>query len=254
VIAPMLNALAVTIWTTNDLDRTRSLLEEALALNLRSGREAAQASNHTNLGSLCRQTGQLGAAITLTRTAVRLGRRHNRPLTVANALLNLACLHHDLGALYEASRTVDRALTTYRTLGSTDGQITSLNVLAEIRCELGQHEAERARLLALEQHDLHGYVDALLIMAQLPGEPPQALSHARTAERAAAQVGLLLREAKAQLVRAELSAAALDPTSARSAAAQAWPVLRRSGAKPWITRCIAVVRCAPAPARVAVRG
>ena len=339
VVAPMLNALAVTIWTTNDLDRTRSLLEEALALNLRSGREAAQASNHTNLGSLCRQTGQLGAAFAHTRTAVRLGRRHDRPLTVANALLNLACLHHDLGVLYEASRTVDRALTTYRTLGSTDGQITSLNVLAEIRCELGhhraaqsaaeqslemadtfgsvhgsifarqamtdlliatgrpeagrelseaalasavehgdrrliitailrlaavlaavncadraRHEAERARLLALEQHDLHGYVDALLIMAQLPGEPPQALSHARTAERAAAQVGLLLREAKAQLVRAELSAAALDPTSARSAAAQAWPVLRRSGAKPWITRCIAVVRCAPAPARVAVRG
>ena len=128
-------------------------------------------------------------------------------------------------------------------------------VLAAVDCvDRARHEAERARLLALEQHDLHGYVDALLIMAQLPGEPPQALSHARTAERAAAQVGLLLREAKAQMVRAELSAAALDPTSARSAAAQAWPVSRRSGAKPWITRYIAVVRCAPAPARVAVRG
>jgi hypothetical protein len=58
-------------------------------------------------------------------------------------------------------------------------------------------------------------------MAQLPGEPHQALSHARAAEHAAARAGLLLREAKAQLVRAELSAAALDPTSARSAAAQA---------------------------------
>jgi tetratricopeptide (TPR) repeat protein len=167
VVAPMLNALAVTIWTTNDLDRTRSLLEEALALNLRSGREAAQASNHTNLGSLCRQTGQLGAAFAHTRTAVRLGRRHDRPLTVANALLNLACLYHDLGALYEASRTVDRALTTYRTLGSTDGQITSLNVLAEIRCELGHHRAaQSAAEQSLEMADTFGSVHGSIFARQ----------------------------------------------------------------------------------------
>ena len=88
-------------------------------------------------------------------------------------------------------------------------------------------------------------------MAQLAGEPHHAMSDARSAERAAARAGLLLREAKAQLVRAELAAADQDPAAARSAAAQAWPVLRRWGAKPWITRCISVMRCAPAPAHVA---
>ena len=255
-VASILNALAVTTWTTNDLNRARSLFEEALALNGRLGREAGQASNHTNLGGLCRQTGQLAAAFAHTRTAIQLGRRLNRPLTVANALLNLGNLHRDFGALYEASRAVDRALDAYRTLGSTDGQVSSLNLLASIRCELGHYraaesaaeeglriadafgsvhggifarqaitdvfiatgrakdgheliaaalqsavehgdrrliisvtlrlaaalaatnsndrardEAERARLLAIEQHDLHGRIDALLIMAQLPDEP-----------------------------------------------------------------------------------
>ncbi|HET9894438.1 MAG TPA: tetratricopeptide repeat protein [Streptosporangiaceae bacterium] len=136
-IAHSLNALAVTTWTTSDLRRARSLFEEALALNGRLGREAAQASNHTNLGSLCRQTGQLTAALAHTKTAIRLGRRHARPLTVANALLCLGSLHRDLGALFSATKTVSQALTAYRDLGSTDGQVSSLNELASIRCELG---------------------------------------------------------------------------------------------------------------------
>jgi tetratricopeptide (TPR) repeat protein len=140
-VAAVLNALAVTTWTTNDLNRARSLFEEALTLNGRLGREAGQASNHTNLGSLCRQTGQLAAAFAHTRTAIQLGRRLNRALTVANALLNLGNLRRDFGALYEASRTVDRALDAYRTLGSTDGQVSSLNLLATIRCELGHYRA-----------------------------------------------------------------------------------------------------------------
>lgn len=332
-VAQALNALAVTTWTTNDLNRARSLFEEALVLNGQLGGEAAQASNHINLGSLCRQTGQLRASLAHTQTAIRLGRRHHRPLTVANALLNLSSLHLDFGDLYAASKTADQALAAYRTLGSTDGQISSLNVLAGIQCDLGHYraaesaarqslriadafgsvhggifareamtdlliatgragdgcelseaaldsaveqgdrrliisallrlaaalaatncndrarqEAERARLLAVEQHDLHGQCDASLIMAQLPDEPVLALAQARTAEREAARAGLLLRAAKAQLIRAELFAARQDPVGAQVAAGQAWPVLRRSGARPWIERCVSMRRAAPAPA------
>jgi tetratricopeptide (TPR) repeat protein len=329
-VASVLNALAVTTWTTNDLDWTRKLFEEALALNGKLGREAAQASNHTNLGALYRQTGHLREALIHTRTAIRLGRRHNRPLTVANALLHLGSLDRDFGALYEASRTVSKALVAYRTLGSTDGQVSSLNALAGIRCELGhfrsaetaakqslqmadafgsvhggvfareamadlliatgradegrelsqvaletaieqgdrrliitatlrlaaalaaakidddaRHAAERARLLAIEQRDLHGQIDALLIMAQLPDEPGHALSLTRTAEREAALAGLRLREAKAKVISAEQLVAQGDAIDAREIAAPAWPILRRSGAKPWILRCLSVMRLGP---------
>ncbi|HEY7145748.1 MAG TPA: BTAD domain-containing putative transcriptional regulator [Streptosporangiaceae bacterium] len=329
---PVLNALAVTTWAANDLDRARSLLEEALALNGQLGREAAQASNHTNLGTLCRQTGQLTGALAHTRTAIRLARRHNRPLTVANALLTLGTLHRDMGVLYVAFRTVSRALAGYRALGSTDGQVDSLSELASIQCELGHYQGaettarqalrladdfgsvpggiiareamaslliatgraqagselseaaltravehgdrwliisvklrlaaalaaagshgrarravEQARLLAAEQHNVHGSLDGLLILAQLPGEPGEALTLARSAEREAARSGLVLRAAQAQQVRAELLLAGRDQAGAQAAAAQAWPALRRSGAKPWIMRCAALRQAAPVP-------
>jgi hypothetical protein len=85
-------------------------------------------------------------------------------------------------------------------------------------------------------------------MAQLPGEAHRALTLARTAEREAARTGLVLSGAKAQQIRAELSLVGEDLEGARIAAAQAWPVLRRSGARPWIMRCVSVMRTTSPPA------
>ncbi len=156
----------------SDLDRARTLHEEALAVRQDLGDTKAVATSLNNLANVARLQGDSARAIALHERSLAVTRDSGDRHGTARSLHNLALVARDTGDYARARALHEESLAILRSLGDEYGVALALNNLGYVVWLLGDREraeALQAEALSLyrEQGDTWGIAHALLHLASV---------------------------------------------------------------------------------------
>jgi tetratricopeptide (TPR) repeat protein len=186
----VLNDLANSCAQSGHLDQAIGHLQQALALDQRTGLRA-EANLLGNLAAACGQRGDLAKVIAHATRAISISRRGGRPLSEA-ALRSLGDAQHLLGRFRLAARHHSRGRELSRQMGNPAGEVHALRGLAAIHRDLGAHQPAMEHItLALSLLGTGGHplfeAECLAVRASIDcaGDPDAALDTYQQAWRLA---------------------------------------------------------------------
>ena len=143
--ARALHAAGVLAWNQGDLDVSRQLLEEALALRHQAGDRRSVARTLVNLAVVTFLQGGAEPAAPLYEESMAIFRELSDWDGVADTLTNLGLVGREAGDYPSAQLYLEESLALRRDLGDQQGAARALAELGIVARKRGQDEAARAR-------------------------------------------------------------------------------------------------------------
>lgn len=198
--ATALRRLGILVEATRDLERSRSLFEEALERFRAAGSQEGEAACLNSLGVVMRSLGDLDQAETFFERAADLRRALGDEAGLSTTISNLGIIATDRGDLARAEELFEISLSIDTKLGDEWGQMVDANNLAIVHFERGDPvlaTTMTARALTgfAESGDLDGVAESLELSAGIAGardDPVRAARLAGAADALRAAAGLPL--------------------------------------------------------------
>ena len=231
-------------------------LDEAATLHERLGQRRAQAKSASYRALLDYRAGETASAVSHYERALELADEAAASDLIANALLNLGTVSHQLGDFGQAQRCYERGLQLALALGDNSSETTLRSNLAKLYVDIGL--TARAALAAesayqrASSHSMQLLVAAAVScmgeVALLRSQPDVAMTHFERARQQFAEGDARREVAECEIHVADALQRLGDQAEARARCAKALTIARSLGADDVVARALAM------DARCVVRG
>ncbi|MBI1797600.1 MAG: tetratricopeptide repeat protein [Candidatus Eisenbacteria bacterium] len=140
-VARALRQLAKLYFFRGDLDRSRTVIEEAIRLAEAHGDDALRAASLNNLAGVHYQRGELEEALGCHHRVLAIRERLGDEEGLGQTHKNIGIIEYRLGELRDAAIHLEEALTTYRKIADRRGEAVTLRHLGNLHYERGDHAA-----------------------------------------------------------------------------------------------------------------
>lgn len=148
-------ALGVLAFRTGDLEKAKTMYEEALKIYNDIDEKKGKANAFWTLGDLAFRTGDLEKAKTRFEEALKIYRNVDVALGEANALLRLGVLAFQTGDLEKAQTRYKEALRIYRDIDAKIGEANTIRALGDLAMwtfDFEEAQKKYKRALTIYQH------------------------------------------------------------------------------------------------------